>query len=185
MTTPDRHPPAPASPSSRDGWHELCRYTSARIALGRAGGSCRTETLLELRAAHARARDAVLKPFQVEALEVNFQRAGLQTFRLTTLADSRHCFLVRPDLARALSENSRRSLMESRPSWGRRDLALIVSDGLSAQAAERQAAPTLEAGWTVYPIFVVPFGRVKLQDEIGELLSARQILILLGERPVL
>jgi ethanolamine ammonia-lyase small subunit len=81
--------------------------------------------------------------------------------------------------------------MESRASWGQRDLAVIVSDGLSAQAAERQAAPTLaallpvlrQAGWTVYPVFVVSFGRVKLQDEIGELLGARQTLMLLGERP--
>jgi ethanolamine ammonia-lyase small subunit len=186
MSVPNRLPR-----DGRDIWHDLSRYTSARIALGRAGGSCRTETLLELRAAHARARDAVLKPFEVESLEANLQRAGIQTFRLTSLTDNRHGFLVRPDLARQLSEDSRRALLESRPSWGQRDLAVIVSDGLSAQAAERQAAPTLaallpalrEAGWTVYPIFVVPFGRVKLQDEIGELLSARQTLMLLGERP--
>jgi len=81
--------------------------------------------------------------------------------------------------------------LESRPSWGQRDLAVIVSDGLSAQAAERPAAPTLaallpvlrQAGWKVYPVFVGPFGRVKLQDEIGELLGTRQTLMLLGERP--
>src|SRR5258708_35383 len=183
--------PSPDLQRNRDSWHELSRFTSARIALGRAGGSCRTETLLELRAAHARARDAVQKPFQVEALEANFQRAGLETFRLTTLADNRHCFLVRPDLARRLSETSRQALLESQASWGRRDLAVIVSDGLSAQAAERQAARTLaalfpglrDAGWTVYPVFIVPFGRVKLQDEIGELVGARQTLMLLGERP--
>ena len=39
------------------------------------------------------------------------------------------------------------------------------------------------AGWTIYPIFVVPYARVKLQDEIGALLQARHALMLLGERP--
>jgi len=39
------------------------------------------------------------------------------------------------------------------------------------------------AGWSLYPIFLAPFGRVKLQDEIGELLGARHTLMLLGERP--
>jgi ethanolamine ammonia-lyase small subunit len=40
-----------------------------------------------------------------------------------------------------------------------------------------------QAGWTIYPIFIVPYARVKLQDEIGAILRARHALILLGERP--
>ena len=67
----------------------------------------------------------------------------------------------------------------------------MISDGLSALAAETQAAPLLakllpllgRVGWTVCPIFVVPRARVKLQDEIGELLGVRHVLALLGERP--
>ena len=39
------------------------------------------------------------------------------------------------------------------------------------------------AGWTWYPVFLAPFGRVKLQDEVGQLLGSRQALMLLGERP--
>ena len=68
---------------------------------------------------------------------------------------------------------------------------MVVSDGLSALAAETQAVPLLaellpllgQAGWTICPIFVVPYARVKLQDEIGELLGVRHALALLGERP--
>jgi len=67
----------------------------------------------------------------------------------------------------------------------------MVSDGLSALAAEIQAGPLLaellpllgRAGWTICPIFVVPYARVKLQDEIGEILAVRHALALLGERP--
>jgi ethanolamine ammonia-lyase small subunit len=183
--------PASRAASGRDSWYKLSRYTTARIALGRAGGSSRTDTLLEFRAAHARARDAVLQPFRPEVVQRELERAGIQTFRLATLAENRRSFLAHPDLGRRLSAESRRSLIESTRGWRQRLLAVIVSDGLSAQAAERQAVPTLSAllplllaeGWTVYPAFVVPFGRVKLQDEVGEVLAARHTLMLLGERP--
>jgi ethanolamine ammonia-lyase small subunit len=233
----------------RDSWLALSGYTTARIALGRAGGSCRTETLLEFRAALARARDAVMKGFEIQTLEKDLQHAGFQTLLLETLAGThsdalprcrsadipvrqsrrggigstnglradetgqplkvaadrnvrvplelsalagnRRIFLSRPDLGRLLCESSRCLLLEKKACWGPRDLAVIVSDGLSAQAAERHVAPTLaallphlrDAGWSLYPIFIVPFARVKLQDEIGELLGARQALMLLGERP--
>jgi ethanolamine ammonia-lyase small subunit len=175
----------------RDTWQGLSRFTSARIALGRAGGSCRTETLLDLRLAHARARDAVLNPFHARELAAALQSAGLETFSLSTAAASRQEYLIRPDLGRRLSEDSRQALVEKRAEWGQRDLAVIISDGLSALATEKQALPTAlavlaqlkEAGWSCYPVLVAPFGRVKLQDEVGELLGARHTLMLLGERP--
>jgi ethanolamine ammonia-lyase small subunit len=183
--------PGPLLDSGADTWKELRKFTTARIALGRAGGSCRTETLLDLRLAHARARDAVLNPFHAKALVEALRAAGYETFDLATAADNRQQYLLRPDLGRRLSELSRRTLIEQRAAWGKRDLALIVSDGLSALAAEMQIVETIksllprlkETGWTSYPILVAPFGRVKLQDEIGEILGARHTLMLLGERP--
>jgi len=177
--------------SRPDTWSALTRFTSARIALGRAGGSWRTETSVEFRLAHAQARDAVAKEFSPDFLEAQLRQTGYETVRLSTVANSHAQFLKRPDLGRTLSEDSRRWLIQNAVSWEGRHLALMVSDGLSAQAAERQAAPTLaklipllvEAGWTLFPIFVVPFARVKLQDEVGALLRARHILTLIGERP--
>jgi len=177
--------------SARDPWSALSKFTNARIALGRSGGSWRTETLLDFRLAHARARDAVLKIFQWHDLENELRQASVETLMLATAANDRQSFLQRPDLGRRLSPASREQLQAAKTLWGKRDLAILVSDGLSALAAEKQVVPTLvtllpilqRAGWTIFPIFMVPFARVKLQDEVGALLQARQSLILLGERP--
>ena len=184
--------PAEARVSSHaDAWSALRRFTSARIALGRAGGSWRTPTLLDFRMAHAQARDAVSFPFDADALERRLRESGCETARLSTAVGARDVFLKRPDLGRKLSATSRQLLTENAAIWGGRDLAIVVSDGLSGLAAERQVAPLLAsllpllsgAGWTLCPVFLAPFARVKLQDEIGEILRVRQTLALLGERP--
>lgn len=175
----------------RDPWFCLARHTAARIALGRAGGSVRTDTLLDFRLAHARAKDAVELPFDAAALEQELARAGLETFRLETGAGDRASFLLRPDLGRRLSAASRAALVAQAKLWDARDLCIVISDGLSALAAERQVPPLLAAltpllvarGISSYPILLAPFARVKLADEVGEALGARHSLILLGERP--
>jgi ethanolamine ammonia-lyase small subunit len=177
--------------AGRDRWIGLTRFTPARIALGRTGGSLRTEALLDFRVGYARARDAVQNEFNAAAVEEVLRAEKMETFRLATLATERRTYLARPDLGRQLSENSRRELRERVAVWGKRELAIIVSDGLSALAAERNAVPLLvellpllrAEGWTIYPVFVTPFARVKLQDEVGELLGARHALMLIGERP--
>ena len=175
----------------RDPWLSLSRFTAARIALGRAGGSVRTDTLLDFRLAHARAKDAVELPFHAEQLTDELRTAGLETFRLETQAVDRRSYLLRPDLGRTLQEESRAKLAATHPLWGARDVCIVVSDGLSALAAERQVEPLLRElvpllvaqSLSLYPIFIAPFARVKLADQVGEVLGARHCLILLGERP--
>jgi ethanolamine ammonia-lyase small subunit len=173
----------------RDPWLPLARHTAARIALGRAGGSLPSEAVLEFRLAHARARDAVQQPLAAQSLALALAGFGLQTLVLSTLARDRRTFLLRPDLGRALAPSSAERLGQERQAGGERDLVVIVSDGLSALAAERQVAPLLEAllprlsAFSLYPLLIAPYARVKLGDEVGELLGARQSLILLGERP--
>lgn len=170
-------------------WRDLRRLTPARLALGRTGGSVATADLLDFRLAHARARDAVHAPFDAAALAADLQAGGVATVTLASAAPDRATYLRRPDLGRRLSEAARGRLTELPPADF--DIALIVSDGLSALAAARQAAPTVLAlhahlqalGWRVAPILIVPLARVKLQDEIGAVLAVRHTVLLLGERP--
>jgi ethanolamine ammonia-lyase small subunit len=71
------------------------------------------------------------------------------------------------------------------------DLSIVLSDGLSALAAQRQIPPLLAEllpllqrdGLALAPLVIVPLARVALQDVVGEALAAKASLILLGERP--
>ena len=185
--SPDAVPPA----AGRDPWSALSRFTAARIATGRAGGSWRTQSLLDFQMAQARARDAVVQAFDATLVEERLHQAGYETLRLATQAANPADFLRRPDLGRQLSGASRLSLAEKSALWKGSDLVVLISNGLSAAAAEKHAVPTLlsllpvlsRAGWKLAPICVAPFARVKLQDEVGSVLQARHSLILLGERP--
>lgn len=179
----------PARPE-RSAWQMLRRWTPARVALGRAGGSLPTGALLDFRLAHARARDALLRPLDEEHLVQSLEAAaGSPVLRLHSAAGNLDEFLLRPDLGRELAPESVEILKPlADPQF---DLAVLVSEGLSTLAVETHAAavlhellPLLRAdGWRLAPVCVARRGRVALQDPVGELLGAKIALILLGERP--
>lgn len=172
-----------------DAWSELRRFTAARIALGRAGGSVPTTPLLDFRLAHARARDAVWSPFYPEALAAQLTPLGLPVLSVASAAPDRATYLQRPDLGRRLADSARSTILAT--TGEEMDLVFVVSDGLSTLAAMQQVRPTLdallplltEAKWKLGPIVIVQHGRVAVQDEIGARLNARISLMLLGERP--
>ncbi len=67
---------------------------------------------------------------------------------------------------------------------------IAIADGLSAFAVQRHAAPLLAAlrghapsRWSALPLVLALQARVALGDEIGALLKARLVVVLLGERP--
>ena len=73
-------------------------------------------------------------------------------------------------------------------------LVVVVADGLSARAAQSHALPTLQHLRTALdaagdvrlrwgPVVIATQARVALADEIGALLGAALVLMLLGERP--
>lgn len=171
---------------------ELRRLTPARIALGRTGTSMPTTAQLDFQYAHAQARDAVHLPFDHAALGTQLAARGRESLLLHSAATDRNSYLQRPDLGRKLSDASAQTLREyaaAKP--GGVDLAIVVADGLSALAVHRHTVPFLtrmeeqiEAeGWSVSPVVLVEQGRVAVADEIGELLGARMVVILIGERP--
>jgi ethanolamine ammonia-lyase small subunit len=171
-----------------DSWSSLKRYTAARIALGRAGASLPTREVLGFRLDHARARDAVLLELDLEALGDELGALGVETLRLRSLCRDKAEYLKRPDFGRRLSESSRAELGEAAPLGGC-DLALVVADGLSSVAVERQALPLLSAflpfcaDLSLGPLCLAKYGRVALSDEVGSILAAKIVIILIGERP--
>lgn len=81
--------------------------TRARVALGRAGDALPTARLLELRAAHAAARDAVHEPLDADALTARIAGdLGVDTLRAASAAPSRAEYLRRPDLGRRLADGA-------------------------------------------------------------------------------
>jgi ethanolamine ammonia-lyase small subunit len=175
--------------TARDPWQRLRALTPARIALGRAGGSLPTRALLDFQLAHAMARDAVHQEFDPARLEADLAPLGHSVVHLRTAAADRQTYLLRPDLGRRLAEESRQRLEQrGKGDW---DVGLILSDGLSALAAHRQIPAVVGElmprlcgrGLKVAPLAIVPFGRVAVEDEVGELIGAKVAVILLGERP--
>jgi ethanolamine ammonia-lyase small subunit len=151
-----------------------------------------TSAWLEFKSAHAAARDAVHYPFDAEKIAVELGALGVEVIVVDSAAGDRLTFLQRPDLGRRLADRSRFALQESTTrADAALELAIVVSDGLSALAVHTHAPsvlalllPRLRAdGWKIAPIVVARFGRVALQDEIGHVLCAQLALTLIGERP--
>ncbi|MGF6540435.1 ethanolamine ammonia-lyase subunit EutC [Paraburkholderia youngii] len=171
----------------KDPWNALRRFTQARIALGRAGNSLPTAPLLAFNLAHAQARDAVHHPLDADALHAQLQEQGFNTLDVHSAAPDREHYLRRPDLGRRLSDESRTTL--ARLPTQSNDVLFVIGDGLSAFAASKQAVPLLQAihpklaDWTIGPVVVARQARVALGDEIGELLDAKIVVMLIGERP--
>jgi ethanolamine ammonia-lyase small subunit len=171
-------------------WAELRRFTSARIALGRAGNSLPTDELLRFGVAHAQARDAVHQPFEPARVAADLRAIGLDSVLVHSAAPDRAHYLRRPDLGRRLDESSRAVLNAVRAE-APPHLAIVIADGLSARAVHNHAVllltsllPALGAdNWRVAPIVIAQQSRVALGDEIGERLRVDIVAMLIGERP--
>ena len=177
--------PAPPFRSLRD----LRDLTPARVGLGRAGAGLPTRALLEFTLDHARARDAVHAAFDVPGLIAGLDGLGLEAPEVSSCARDRREYLKRPDLGRKLDQASQQLL--ARRHAGSCRLAILVGDGLSPAAVNahaialvRSLMPRLAAERIDIGCAVVASGaRVALGDEIGAILGARMVVVLIGERP--
>ena len=177
-------PPAP--PRSIGDLRDL---TPARVGLGRSGAGLPTDALLAFTLDHARARDAVHAGFDTEALMTGLRELGLSPVGLSSRAQTRGDYLRRPDLGRMLDPESERLLLDHR--GGACDVAIVVGDGLSpvavnshATALVKKLIPRLAGDAIGIGYVAVASGaRVALGDEIGEILGARMMVMLIGERP--
>ncbi|MGX4805932.1 ethanolamine ammonia-lyase subunit EutC [Bradyrhizobium guangdongense] len=177
--------PVPARPTV-----DLRSFTPARVALGRSGASLPTKPLLDFTLAHARARDAVHAVFDGPRLMTEVRALGLAATEVTSRAADRGDYLRRPDLGRQLDPPSAAALAEV--AIAPCQLAIVIGDGLSAAAVHAHSVallqsllPRLGEGEAVATgrVVLASGARVALADEIGAILGARMVLMLIGERP--
>jgi ethanolamine ammonia-lyase small subunit len=171
-----------------DNLTRLRRFTPARIALGRAGSGQLTATGLRFSLDHARARDAVHTTLDFDTIGQSLHERNWSVIHVRSAAADRAEYLRRPDLGRRLSPAGRLSIDSERRG---NDVAIVAADGLSASAIEINLQPLLDhlrrlllaRGLTIGPLALVEQGRVAIGDEIGELLGAKLVVVLIGERP--
>lgn len=163
--------------------------TPARIFTGRAGAAYRTGTQLELRSAHAAARDAVRSEMDLLAAFGQAFVRQWDLFEVQTQAATKDEYLLRPDLGRHFTDAVRQQIQQI--CAGGCDLQIAIGDGLSVAAVSLQIPQLLpllcagarERGWTLGHAFVIRHCRVGILNEIGELLEPRVAVLLIGERP--
>jgi ethanolamine ammonia-lyase small subunit len=177
--------PAPLPPSLE----RLRELTPARVGLGLSGASLPTQALLEFTLDHARARDAVHAAFDVAAVLQGLGELGLEASSVSSRAPNRKDYLGRPDLGRVLDRDSRLRLASR--AADPHQLAIVIGDGLSPAAVNAHAVALLRSlipqlaadGIEIGHAVVATGARVALGDEIGVILGARMIVMLIGERP--
>ena len=179
----------PAESNARDPLAAIRTRTPARIFTGRSGSAYRTRTQLSLRSDHAAARDAVQTDIDWAGdLGPDFLQAW-DMFAVSSQAQSKAEYLMRPDLGRRLNARARAEIASRCPVGAA--LQIVIGDGLSVAAVIRQVPqllPLLHAGaekrgWRFGRPFAVRYCRVGVLNDIGEALAPTVLVLLIGERP--
>jgi len=174
-----------AKPNEPEGiWQGLRRHTQARIGLGRSGDAQPTRSVLEFRAAHALARDAVRRPLDVDHLVRGVAGLGLgEPVVVTSRATGRQEYLRRPDLGRQPADLSAIPCSQA-------EVGIVLCDGLSSAALAEHGVPLLRALADVIgehrsiaaPV-IATRARVALGDHIGQAMGVQTVIVVIGERP--
>lgn len=167
-----------------DAWRPLRRLTRARIGLGRTGDAVPLRRVLEFRADHAAARDAIHQPLDVAALAADVRAVGVGTpVVVRSRARDRQEYLRRPDLGRVPADLAAVSASGA-------DVGIVLADGLSPRALAVHGAPLLAALVTelgpVYSIaspVIATQARVAIGNHLGAALDVTTVLVVIGERP--
>jgi ethanolamine ammonia-lyase small subunit len=125
-----------------DAWNPLREFTDARIALGAAAPACRPAKSSTLVWPTPERGMPFISRSPASSWWRRWRRSA-STLTVHSAAPDRHTYLRRPDLGRQLADESRADLAASgvRPA----DLLLVIGDGLSSWAVERQAVPLIRA----------------------------------------
>ncbi|MBQ3662366.1 MAG: ethanolamine ammonia-lyase subunit EutC [Firmicutes bacterium] len=170
-------------PLDPEALERMKKRTTARIGVGKAGARLKTQTMLSLRADHARAQDSVFADVDPAFIE----KLGLLS--IESQAGDRNTHITRPDLGRKICPKGVEALRqhcEMSP-----DVQIYASDGLSSAAIEanlEKILPVLTEGLQAKGLkvgtpFYMRFGRVAAEDQVAEVLGAKVVCVLIGERP--
>jgi ethanolamine ammonia-lyase large subunit len=161
--------------------HELLSATPSSFKFDCAGSRPSNQVSRQVRLNQAIAREATRAELRISELQ------QVAPFRLiNTEAASKDEHLNSPELGARIAPESRNQLDPEN-----RQVQLLISDGLSAEAVHHNAAeliPILIAGLnarglTMGQPIVARYGRVKLAEPVAEQLRAELIIYLIGERP--
>ena len=172
------------NPEHGEEYAELKANAPCRLGIGKAGARYKTDPMLQFRAAHSAAQDAVFNDVDHDFVE---KQMGL--FIVQTQCGNKDVYLTRPDLGRKLSPEAVATLKEKCKKSP--TVQIYVADGLSSAAVAANVAdllPAIMQGLQSYKIdvgtpFFVKYGRVGVMDEISELTGAEVTCTLIGERP--
>lgn len=166
-------------------YQRLLESVPAAYGFDNAGPRPTNRVARTLRGNQAVARQAIYADLRAE--ELGFASNGLpEPRRLNTQAQNRDEHLSNPELGTRLAASALASL-----SAEHRDVQVVISDGLSAEAVHHNMSdllPVLFDGLASRPLsvgqtIIAPYGRVKLAEAIGEALQTRLVIMLIGERP--
>lgn len=171
------------NPENGEAYYDLKQYAPCRLGIGKAGARYKTDPVLQFRAAHSAAQDAVFSDVDQDFID------QMGFFTAQTQCDSKDTYLTRPDLGRKLSDEAVAVIKEKCKKKVK--VQIYVSDGLSSAAVAANIGdvlPAIEQGLQSYGIetgtpFFVKYGRVGVMDQISELIDADVTCVLIGERP--
>ena len=166
-----------------DYFDSLCAATPARLQIGRTGSRYKTKSYLDFRAAHAAATDAVM----TEVSQKTLDKLGL--FEVKTKCSDKYEMLTRPDWGRYFDDDTKSFLLQNATVGA--DGQIYCGDGLSSPSIAANIPDLLpmvtmalkQNNVSVGKPFFVRYCRVNTAREIGPLLKAKVVCVLIGERP--
>lgn len=171
------------NPVNKEAYYDLKQYAPCRLGIGKAGARYKTDPVLQFRAAHSAAQDAVFSDVDQEFID------NMGIFSVQTQCDNKDIYLTRPDLGRKLTAEGAKVVSEKCKKNVK--VQIYISDGLSSAAVAANVGdvfPAIMQGLKSYGIetgtpFFVKYGRVGVMDEISEITNADVTCVLIGERP--
>ncbi len=134
------------------------------------------------------------RPFDWTPIPTKLTSLGLghDSVRIASAAPDRDTYLRRPDLGRRLQRRQSRQVLADRvapdaPTCSSSSPTVLSSTGVAGQR-RRSSSPSCcplckKSEWSIGPVLLASQARVALGDDAAEILNARAVLVLIGERP--